>query len=907
MTTNDSAFVPDVFSRRAHSSRYSDRAARALLLSSIAAVVAAAIACSRTPPEPIPGPAVARPVELPGPTVTEATEGPAWHAARGPLMTRWAAQVSPDNALPDYPRPQLTRQRWQSLNGLWEFAELPATDSTTEPTAGRPLGARILVPYAIESALSGVMHHAERVLYRRTFQRPADMLAGERLVLHFGAVDWRATVYVNGQRIGTHSGGYDEFSYDITDALRTGDATQELMVAVFDPTDTFGQPRGKQVSKPEGIWYTPVTGIWQTVWLEPLPARHIVAIHLTPDVKAGVLRVRITSSAAASGDQVEAIASSNGKVIGTASGNVSGELRLTVPDAHLWSPEDPFLYDLTVRLRSGGVVVDSVGSYFGMRSVSIGTDASGFRRIALNGKPVFQLGPLDQGWWPDGLYTAPTDSALRFDIDMMKRLGFNVVRKHIKVEPERWYWYADHLGLAVWQDMPSGWNDTPAARAEFERELREMLDERHNHPSIVVWVPFNEKWGQFDTKRIVGIIDSTDDSRLVNDVSGWQHEGVGDIIDVHRYQGPQAMTGENGKIAVVGEFGGLGYKVNGHAWAGDTWGYGGLFPSESALADRYDLLVKRLYHDRDTHGIGAGIYTQLTDVEVELNGFFTYDRAVLKLDTARVAATNRGLAPYIVPELADFTDSVRVTIHQGTPTEIHYTIDGSAPTSASPRYDKPFIVRQTTTVRARSFVGGAPTAAGEARVDYRRGRGRTPVTVAQSSLVRGLDYSYWADTTTEPAFRMRWPVRWSVEHPTPQPNDVAPKKTGVSMDISLAPRDTSEMFAFRWTGYIRVPRTGVYTFSALSDDGAAMWIGDQNVFWSVGQSPKTTDSWGQVALQRGLHPVTISYFQAYGPMAMALYVEGPGMKKQRVPASMFFRPAPSHTPTPATRGGDTLE
>jgi len=823
------------------------------------------------------------------PTAPAAPAAAGWHPAQGRLMTRWAAQVSPENALPEYPRPQMTRERWQSLNGLWEFAELPANDSTTPPAFGRPLGERILVPYAMESALSGVMRHAERVMYRRTFRRPATMLAGERLVIHFGAVDWRASVYVNGQQMGTHSGGYDEFSYDVTDALRPGDSDQELIVTVFDPTDTFGQPRGKQVSKPEGIWYTPVTGIWQSVWLEPLPARHIMKLRLTPDVAAGVLRVRASGSPAVTGDEVEAVASTNGRVVGTVRGGVGDELRLTVPGAHLWSPEDPFLYDLTVRLRSGGVVVDSVGSYFGMRAVSIGTGASGFRRIALNGKPVFQLGPLDQGWWPDGLYTAPTDAALRFDIDMMKRLGFNVVRKHIKVEPERWYWYADHLGLAVWQDMPSGWNDSPAARAEFEKELREMLDERHNHPSIVVWVPFNEKWGQFDTPRIVDVIERTDSSRLVDDASGWQHEGVGDIIDVHRYQGPQAMLGENGKIAVVGEFGGLGYKVSGHAWAGDSWGYGGLFSSEAALADRYDLLIKRLYHDRDSHGISAGIYTQLTDVEVELNGFLTYDREVLKFDTARVAATNRGLAPYILPELAEFTDSVRVMIHQGTPTEIHYTVDGSAPTMASPRYERPFTVRQTTTIRARSFIGGAPTGAAEARVDYRRGAGRAPVSVASSKLAHGLDYAYWADTTHEPAFRMNWPVRWAVEHPTALPDDVAAKRSGVVRDISLAPRDTNELFAFRWTGYIRVPRTGVYTFSALSDDGAAMWIADQNVFWSVGQSPKATDSWGQVALQRGLHPVTITYFQAYGPMAMALYVEGPGLKKQRVPASMFFR------------------
>ena len=842
-------------------------------------------------------------VEVPAPTESTvvATPAPTWHAAQGRLMTRWAAHVSAENPLPDYPRPQMTRDRWQNLNGLWEFAETAPNDSAAPPKFGVMLAERILVPYAMESALSGVMRHAERVTYRRTFHRPSEMGAGERLVLHFGAVDWRATVYLNGKLLGSHSGGYDEFSFDVTDALLPGTAEQELVVAVFDPTDAFGQPRGKQVSKPEGIWYTPVTGIWQTVWLEPVPVQHIMSLTLTPDVAAGQLRVRVTPSPGAAGTAVEAIASSNGHLIGQVTGRAGEDLRLPVPNAHLWSPDDPFLYDLTVRLRDAGGVADSVGSYFGMRSVSIGTDKSGFKRIALNGQPVFQLGPLDQGWWPDGLYTAPTDAALRFDIDMMKRLGFNMVRKHIKVEPERWYWYADHLGLAVWQDMPSGWNDSPAARAAFESELRQMLDERHNHPSIVVWVPFNEKWGQFDTPRIVSVIEAIDSSRLVNDVSGWQHENAGDIIDVHRYQGPQAMRGENGRIAVVGEFGGLGYKENGHAWAGDAWGYGGLFPNRAALADRYDLLVKRLYHDRDTHGIGAGVYTQLTDVEVELNGFFSYDREVLKFDTARTAATNRGIAPYLLPELPEFTDSVRVTIHQGTPTEIRYTIDGSEPTAASPQYGGPFTVRQTTTVRARSFIGGAATAAAEARAEYKRGAGRAPATVAESRLAPGLDYQYFADTTTEPPFRMNWPVRWSVEHPAPLPNDVKPKKTGVVRDITLAPRDTTELFAFRYTGFVRVPRTGVYTFTALSDDGAAMWVGDQEVFWSVGQSPKTTESWGQIALQRGLQPVTITYFQAYGPMAMELYVEGPGLKKQRVPASMFVHPRGSSATTTTNR------
>ena len=830
------------------------------------------------------------------------TKDAPWRPVEGRPLTRWAADVTPDRVLPEYPRPQMVRERWESLNGMWEFGveranSLARPESPTGSVAGGegpagPLPApasivftqRILVPFAPEAALSGVGQHADRVAYRRSFQRPA-MQAGERLLLHVDACDWHCTVYVNGRVVADHTGGYDPIVADVTEALRTGSVPQELVVAVYDPTDAFGQPRGKQVSRPEGIWYTPVTGIWQTVWLEPVAIESIERLTMTPDVARRALRLTVHARGAPSGEHVEAVAMAGGQVIGRATGVVGRELRVPVPRPHLWSPDDPFLYDLRVTLRHGGEATDSVGSYFGMRTIGLARDANGFQRIALNGTPVFQLGPLDQGWWPDGLYTAPTDEALRSDIVAMKALGFNMVRKHIKVEPPRWYYWADRLGLPVWQDMPSGWNDTPAAQRHFVAELRQMLEGRHNSPSIVTWVPFNEKWGQFDTRRIVSIIRQADPSRLVNDVSGWQHEGVGDVIDVHRYQGPQAMRGERGKVAVVGEFGGLGYKVSGHAWAGDNWGYGGLFASREALEDRYALVLKRLYHDRDTHGIGAGVYTQLTDVEVELNGFYTYDRAELKFDTARVAAVNRGYAPYLLPELGEFTDSVRVTISQGTPTEIRYTLDGSEPTASSAVYRVPIIVRQSTTVRARAFMSGRPTAAPEARTEYRRVAGRAPVT---ASVAPGLRYAYYADTTREPAFRMKWPIRWQVERPDEKPGDIGAKKTGVVSNFTLAPRDTNEMFSFRYTGFIRVPRTGVYTFLARSDDGAALWVGDQNVFWSVGQSPKATETWGQIALQAGLHPITVGYFQAYGPMALELDIEGPGMRSQRVPDALLY-------------------
>lgn len=827
-------------------------------------------------------------------------------------MTRWGAELRPENPLPEYPRPQMMRPRWANLNGLWDFrivSESSTPAAPASPIASVPGGAgaagalsmptgafdlRILVPFAPEAPLSGVGRHADHVAYRRTFQRPSDMVAGERLLLHLGACDWHCTIYVNDRQVADHTGGYDAFSVDITDALRV-EPEQALVIVAYDPTDKFGQPRGKQVSKPEGIWYTPVTGLWQTVWLEPVPAASIDRLRLTPDVDSATLRLTVTGRGTGSAHRVVAVASANGQEVGRMEGAVGEELRIPVPNAHLWSPADPFLYDLRVALTDGGREIDHVDSYFGMRKIGLTRDPRGLTRITLNDQVVFPLGPLDQGWWPDGLYTAPSDEALRFDVEMTKALGFTVTRKHIKVEPARWYYHADHLGLPIWQDMPSGWNDSPEARQHFERELRAMLEDLHNVPSIVVWVPFNEKWGQFDTKRIAGIVEQLDPSRLVNDASGWQHEDAGHIIDVHRYQGPQAMFGARGRVAVVGEFGGLGYKEAGHAWAGDAWGYGGLFPTREALADRYDLLTKRLYHDRDTHGIGAGIYTQMTDVEVELNGFLTYDRAVMKFDTTRTAAVNRGLAPYITPELTEFTDRVQVTIHQGTPTEIRYTTDGSEPTAASPLYTRPFSIAQSTVVRARSFQNGSPTPAPEARVEYTKGPGRAPVTVAPGALSAGLDFAYYVESTPEPPFRMNWPVRWQVERPDVRPDDYPARKTGVVATPSLAPRDTTELFSFRYTGYVRVPRTGIYTFTARSDDGAALWVGDRNVFWSVGQSPKTTETWGQIALQAGLHPITLTYFQAYGPMALELLVSGPGIRRQVVPSSWFYRPRTATT------------
>ncbi len=551
--------------------------------------------------------------------------GAEWKPASGPLKTRWAKDVSPDKALPEYPRPQMVRKDWMNLNGLWD---LKLGDGTE---------AKILVPFPVESALSGVMKHSDRLIYHRSFEVPKDW-SGRRVMLHFGAVDWEAKVSLNGKELGTHRGGYDDFSFDITESLKEAGA-QEITVEVFDPTNSGSQPRGKQVLKPGGIMYTPTTGIWQTVWLEPVAKEHIESLQIVPDTDAGCLRLTVGGTGT-----VEAVATDNGKQIATVSGDAGTELKLAIPNPKLWSPDSPHLYDLQVSLTSGGKTVDTVTSYFGMRKIALGKDEQGVTRLMLNGKFVFQVGPLDQGFWPDGIYTAPTDEALRWDVAETKRLGFNCARKHVKVEPDRWYYWCDKLGLLVWQDMPAGDNKADADKKQFEVELKRMIECRRTHPSIIMWVVFNEGWGQYDTERLTKWVKEMDPSRLVNNASGWTDKNCGDVIDMHNYPGPGSPKPEENRAAVLGEFGGLGLPVEGHLWTAKTWGYKGTQNIED-LTNNYEKLLVKAWGLKDKAGLSAVIYTQTTDVETECNGLLTYDREVNKVIAERAAAVNSGKLP----------------------------------------------------------------------------------------------------------------------------------------------------------------------------------------------------------------------------------------------------------------------
>ncbi|MFL5244781.1 MAG: sugar-binding domain-containing protein [Gemmataceae bacterium] len=580
-----------------------------------------------------------------GLTTAQAAE---WRPASGPLMTKWAKEVSPYKALPEYPRPQLVRKNWQSLNGLWQLGF--AKEGEEVPT-GKPLSEQILVPFPVESALSGVMKHASRLWYRRTFVFPKEWL-DQRILLNFGAVDWEATVYLNGTKLGTHRGGYDSFSFDITDALERG-KEQEVIVEVWDPTDAGTQPRGKQVNKPEGIFYTPTTGIWQTVWLEPVPKTAIDTVKIVADVDNSKVLVTVQGRGPTDGMAVRAVAKDGERVLSSGTGTVGKTFSIALANPRLWTPDNPFLYDLRVELRQGDKVIDAADSYFGMRKIEIGKDDAGITRILLNGKFVFQVGPLDQGFWPDGLYTAPTDEALKYDIEVTKKLGFNMTRKHVKVEPERWYYWCDKLGLLVWQDMPSGdksigVNDpdlkrTPESAKQYEAELKRLIDGRHNHPSIVMWVVFNEGWGQFDTKRITEWTKDYDPTRLVNCASGWADRKVGDVHDIHNYAPPASPEPEPRRAAVLGEFGGLGLPTEGHLWVKNkkNWGYE-VMKSPVELTRKYERFLAQVWSFKDKPGLSAAVYTQITDVETEVNGLLTYDRAVIKVDLERAAAVNRG-------------------------------------------------------------------------------------------------------------------------------------------------------------------------------------------------------------------------------------------------------------------------
>ncbi len=639
-----------------------------------------------------------------------------WKPAGDKIMTRWASEVGPANALPEYPRPQLARPDWANLNGLWDYA-------ITGREAGRPEAwdGKILVPFAVESALSGVgkpVGIGKALWYRRTVEVPKAW-RGRRVLLHFGAVDWESTVWVNGREAGTHRGGYDPFSYDVTGLLKKG-ANQEIVLRVWDPTDEDdrGIARGKQVMKPHGIFYTAVTGIWQTVWLEPVADGYIAGLKMTPDIDRAMLTVEPALAGETAGTTVAVKVSRGGETVAEAEFSGTGSVSLDIPSPALWSPDDPALYAVSAALRKGARTVDEVRSYAGMRKIAVAKDDRGFNRLFLNNKPLFQFGPLDQGWWPDGLYTAPTDAALRSDIETIKALGLKMLRKHVKVEPDRLYYWYDKLGLLVWQDMPSALfkrdAHTPESLAgrdaQFEGEWKAVIDALRNHPSIVMWVPFNEGWGQYETERIAAWTKRHDPTRLVNNASGWTDKGAGDVSDIHSYPGPDMPPVEDRRAAVLGEFGGLGLPLTGHLWQAEgNWGYRN-FDDTGVYETRYSELIKALYPLVDK-GLAAAVYTQTSDCEVEVNGLMTYDRAVVKLDPARFASLNRGfLPPQFVADQTMFVGPfflVGLAVRPG-PT-VRYSLESSPIPLDTPSKGSPPFSASTSPGAAAAIVPPPPS------------------------------------------------------------------------------------------------------------------------------------------------------------------------------------------------------
>lgn len=584
-----------------------------------------------------------------------------WKPAGDKIRTTWAEQVDPTKPLPEYPRPQMVRAGWQILNGLWDYTIIPKTNDLTPPSK---FDGKILVPFAVESALSGVGRTVgkDSLLWYNTTITLTSNNKRNNTLLHFGAVDWQCDVFVNGKRAGTHQGGYDPFTLDITNLLVEG-RKQQISVRVWDPSDDGPQPRGKQVKKPRGIWYTPVTGIWQAVWVETVPKSYIESTKNTPDIDNSTVRVSVQGKNLQDGDIFRVRAYDGTTLITEKDITPSQTAELSIPDPQLWEPGSPKLYDLTVAIIRKGIAIDEIKSYFAMRKIARKPDAQGIQRMLLNDRFVFQYGPLDQGWWPDGLYTAPTDEALVFDIEKTRDMGFNMIRKHVKVEPARWYYHCDRLGMLVWQDMPSGdmgnrWESrpgvtglgtekdrTPESESIFRREWKAIMDANYNFPSIVVWVPFNEAWGQFKTEEITKWTADYDPTRLVNSASGGNFFPVGDIMDLHNYPAPAMPSPElfgKDQVLVLGEFGGLGLPLEGHTWQQkDNWGYQ-TFKNKEELFGRYNgfmtdltTLIKK--------GISAAIYTQTTDVEVETNGLMTYDRAVIKMPVAALHEAHKKL------------------------------------------------------------------------------------------------------------------------------------------------------------------------------------------------------------------------------------------------------------------------
>ncbi len=581
-----------------------------------------------------------------------------WKPVEGQLMTRWVSKIDPEKPLPKYPRPQLRRKEWLNLNGLWDYAIRPKEQNYIDSFEGK-----ILVPYPIESALSGVkrkLDPKQKLWYHRTFTVP-DSWKQKKILLHFGAVDWETTIWINESLVGVHKGGFTPFYFEISKYLKKGE-DNELVLSVWDSTDKGHQEHGKQSLKPNIIFYTAVSGIWQTVWLEPVLDTYFESLTMIPNIDNETLNLKVNIIGSQKNDVIHTIILEKEGQLITDHETTEKEILFKIQSPKLWSPDSPYLYDIIVEIIRNNLILDKVKSYFGMRKIALGRNMKDIKVIELNNKPLFQYGTLDQGYWPDGLYTAPTDDALKYDIEITKELGFNLIRKHVKIEPARWYYHCDKLGILVWQDMPNGehWSVLKHIKMKLISEkrfkgkrkdytkknyynmLKTMINLLYNSPSVIVWVPFNEGWGQFDTEKVVDTVRNLDSSRLINNASGWFDKGVGDIRDIHNYPDPKMPNKLEGRAAVVGEFGGLGLEVEGHMWKSKGKFVYKNLQDQHKLLNRYKKMISKLILLIE-NGLCAAIYTQITDVEYEINGLLTYDREIIKMDKGKLRKLNLNL------------------------------------------------------------------------------------------------------------------------------------------------------------------------------------------------------------------------------------------------------------------------
>ncbi len=795
-----------------------------------------------------------------------------WKIAENPILTKWATDVDPLKPWLIYPRPDMVRNEWMDLNGLWSYAITPLGVKPDK------WDGTILVPYPVESALSGVrkkVTEKENLWYKRTFTIP-NSWGKKHLLLNFEASDWETKVWVDGKEAGTHRGGYDPFTFDIT-GLTGNTRLHELLVCVWDPTDKGAQPRGKQVSEPGSIWYTSTTGIWQTVWIEPVNESWISSFRTVTNADNGTITFKTDVKNADSGTLFFKI-KKDGKTVATASGNTNAEITAQIKDPVLWSPDRPFLYDIIVELKNNDKTTDKVTSYTGIRKISIGKTPDGFTRMLLNNEFVYQNGPLDQGFWPDGIYTPPTETAMVYDLQMTKKMGFNMLRKHVKVENRIFYYWCDKLGILVWQDMPSGdksiWGNMPditkskEATEQYELELKRMIETKYNHPSIIMWVPFNEGWGQFETGRITQLISDYDHTRLVNSASGWTDRGTGNISDIHHYPDPAVQPAEEKRAIVLGEFGGLGLPLEGHTWEKKNWGYRNMADTLQLLS-KYESYFDLVHRYVKENGLSASIYTQTTDCETETNGLMTYDRKINKMGIKNVYnANNDFVPPSLSSAMRIFTDTYTAELLNYRPGgKIFYTTDGREPTEKSAQYTGPFKISETTTIKAFTKWNEDQSRVISYLIEKKNIMAATETGNVKPGLKARI---YFGNFSVLPDFSTLKP---------------SATKTVSSVSNTIAGRDS--LYAIQFEGYILIPADGAYGLYIRSDDGSRLIVDGTEPVMNDGVHGMVEEG-RSFPLAKGYHKLIIEYFQQVGGSGLEFLVEAPGEKKTIVPGNWLF-------------------